>query len=97
MTTIDSGGVETLRDGVYCARSGVVRLELSGAVGELGPETPERLRDLETVRLNIEVGVAGSRRPIREKVILRSTFDRNLGPTMRVPLKFDGPIEEGEE
>ena len=27
-TLIDSGGVQTLRDGVYCARSGVVRLEL---------------------------------------------------------------------
>jgi hypothetical protein len=98
MGPIDSGGVETLRDGIYCVRSGVVRLELFGPVGRAEPETPERLRDLETVTLKLELGVVGSRRPIRRNITLHSTFDRQMGVTMRVPLELKAPTtEDGEE
>jgi hypothetical protein len=97
VTIIDSGGVETLRDGIYLARSGVVRLELFGPVGQQESTTGERLRDLDTVTLKLELGVVGGRRPIKRAITLHSTFDRQLGPTMRVPLELRASTQEGEE
>jgi hypothetical protein len=86
VNAIDSGGMETLRDGIYCHRPGLVRLELVGDVGPTLPDTPDKLRDLETATLKLEIGVVGGRRPIRVDTVLRSKFDRRLGPTMNVEL-----------
>jgi hypothetical protein len=93
----DSGGVETLRNGIYCSRSGLARLELFGNLGELEPNTPERLRDLDMVTLKLEVGVVGSRRPIKKDFTLRSIFDQAKGETLMVPLELRSPTEDGSE
>ena len=88
------GGIEQVRDGIYCRRPAVARLGIGGQLTQIEGDTGERLRDLTEVQLMLQLGVAGATRPIRIDAALLSSFDRRLGPTTSVQLALKH-LQEG--